>query len=469
MAEHAKRFAEGCGLDPELYYQAGLWHDLGKLDPRFQAMLKQSSPRTAVGTPLAKSARSPRTKQERDEAREVHRYPAGARHELLSAALVATKTDDDLLLHLIATHHGSGRPFADPVVENDAAKEPFKTPDLFGQTFELPTAAQQIAAWNAELPERFWRVVRKFGWWGAAYRETIFRLADHAQSREEQDSEKELKATDVKPPPFTRPAVRQPTHPVPLTGLDGANPLAFLAALGTLVVFDRIVAILKSSSLVGGSRVALVGHCRFGLHAGFASMPRHRRHPAVFADFLAEHLARSPDDHPAKWVVDMLADENRGADEANPRSAAVRSSSDRAYLDWVTALACESVPEGASQLQTVRRDYLLGNMRSIMQRTTSEHLRRSLFHVRGTMPMRWTINRCTGSRVKTAAMRTNGTCLPATRHAKSGVACSGPIGWRLRHGRSSRRSPPATGWRLVASKATVPATLFGRGRCGVNR
>ena len=36
--------------------------------------------------------------------------------------LVATKTDDDLLLHLIATHHGSGRPFADPVEENDASQ-----------------------------------------------------------------------------------------------------------------------------------------------------------------------------------------------------------------------------------------------------------------------------------------------------------------------------------------------------------
>jgi hypothetical protein len=50
-----RRFAAGYGLDAGLYAQAGLWHDLGKLDPRFQAMLRQSSPRTAVGDPLAKS------------------------------------------------------------------------------------------------------------------------------------------------------------------------------------------------------------------------------------------------------------------------------------------------------------------------------------------------------------------------------------------------------------------------------
>src|SRR5262249_25099617 len=158
VAAYAKRFAAACGLDADLYYQAGLWHDLGKFDPRFQAMLKQSSPRTAVGAPLAKSARSPGTSKEREEARQVHGYPSGARHELLSAALVGTKTDDHLLLHLIATHHGSGRPFADPVEDNKEAKQPF-TVELFGQAFELPTYRQQTAAWNAELPERFWRLV----------------------------------------------------------------------------------------------------------------------------------------------------------------------------------------------------------------------------------------------------------------------------------------------------------------------
>ena len=117
------------------------------------------------------------------------------------------------------------------------AKAPFKG-ELFGQTFELPTSAQQIAEWNAELPERFWRVVRKYGWWGAAYREAIFRLADHAQSRAEQEGGGNESA-EVKPLPFVHQTETPKMHPLPLTGLDGANPLAFLAALGTLVVCDR--------------------------------------------------------------------------------------------------------------------------------------------------------------------------------------------------------------------------------------
>ena len=235
VADCAAKFAAGCGLPVELYYQAGLLHDLGKLDPRFQAMLRQSSPRTAVGKPLAKSANGPRNKRERDDARLVHRYPSGARHELLSCAILESSDDD--LMHLIATHHGSARPFADAVVENEAASS-FEV-DLFEFKRQMPTSKQEIATWNAELPERFWRMVRKHGWWGSAYREAAFRLADHAQSRAEQEDGWKPATGQTPPANYAAKAAKPPSYELPLPGLDGSNPLAFLAALGTLRLANR--------------------------------------------------------------------------------------------------------------------------------------------------------------------------------------------------------------------------------------
>jgi CRISPR-associated endonuclease/helicase Cas3 len=224
VADRARRFAAACGLEADTFALGGSYHDLGKLDPRFQRLLTGWAGRP----PLAKSGSC----RQRDPA--VHQYPKGGRHELLSVAMLSTKTDDDLLLHLIATHHGSARPFADPVIENDAAKKPF-TAILFDAEFQLESSAQRIAEWNAELPERFWRVVRKYGWWGAAYREAIFRLADHAQSRAEQEPKWEPpKDDDAQLPAFQWCANVQRLYSLPLPGLDGANPLGFLAAVGTL-------------------------------------------------------------------------------------------------------------------------------------------------------------------------------------------------------------------------------------------
>lgn len=384
VAAHATRFAAGCGLEVGLYAQAGLWHDLGKLDPRFQAMLKQRSPQTAVGTPLAKSGRSPGTKGERDQARAIHKYPKGARHELLSAALVAAKyapgSADDLLLHLIATHHGSARPFAGAVT--DRADDPDATrpfaPKLFDQSFPSDSYRQQIRAWNAELPERFWRVVRKYGWWGSAYREAVFRLADHAQSAAEQEREETSRAS-VPTAWVALPAkaVRHDRHPLPLTGLDGSNPLGFLAALGTLVACDQVSRTSNAPNWLTG--VATLSWGAASPNTPVLHLPGSPPSPRDFTRDLAARLPNAIADHPSAWAVQMLENEYPQRLRADTLRCKYRPPEDRPRLEWVSALICDSVPEAASQLQTVRRDYLLGNLRSVMQRTNEAALHRCLF------------------------------------------------------------------------------------------
>jgi CRISPR-associated endonuclease/helicase Cas3 len=384
VAEFAKRFAESCGLDIELYYAAGLFHDLGKLDPRFQAMLKQCSPRTAVGTPWAKSAKAPRTPRERKLARLVHHYPKSARHELLSAAMLESATSDDLLLHLVATHHGSGRPFAGAVEENDLdVKRPFNR-SQFGRELKIDSSRQDIAAWNATLPERFWRIVRKLGWWGSAYHEAVFRLADHAQSRWEQEGE-DNRDEKVLPPIHVAPfkhSKTSPLHEFPLIGLDGSNPLAFLAALGTLVACDQLSGVSQRPKwLTSPVRLS------WGLpDLPYAPVLHFSSEPPTsdeFIQFFADRLPRSVEQHAAAWVVGMLEQGNKKDAVrdfmAIKRLAVPQRRDDRPRHDWITALSCESALDADSQLQTVRCDYLIGNVKSLMAVTQPDHLRRSLF------------------------------------------------------------------------------------------
>ena len=113
-------------------------------------------------------------------------YPKGARHELMSAALLAPHAEDagdvdfDLLLHLVASHHGRCRPFA-PVVEDTDPVE------------------VRCGNWRARsdhglerlgsgVSERFWRLTRRYGWYGLAFLEAVLRLADHRESEAEQNA-----------------------------------------------------------------------------------------------------------------------------------------------------------------------------------------------------------------------------------------------------------------------------------------
>lgn len=219
--------------------RAARWHDVGKLDERFQHMLRQGA--DASGEPLAKSISVPTSPAWRRAVREAAGLPRGFRHEMLSlqvAECYAKLGDDDLVLHLVASHHGYARPFAPVVID----PEP---PDVSGGHAGIAVALDGEQRARSVQPhelasgvaDRFWRFIRRYGWWGLAYLEAALRLGDWYGSVVVLDEEP---VEDVSTP-MPRISARSPEAEavsdfIVLTGIDGANPLGFLAALGTLVV-----------------------------------------------------------------------------------------------------------------------------------------------------------------------------------------------------------------------------------------
>ena len=192
----ARRFALGCGLSEDLVEavaSAGLLHDTGKADPRFQALLNGGKRLPAPKEPLAKSASMHRTRTALQIARDNSGYPVGGRHELLSVRLAESAPellpDDPLLreltLHLVASHHGYCRPFAPVVIDEDAPEVRYR---LHGQelTWTGPTHLEHLAA---ETTRRFWTLIEAYGWWGLSWLEAILRLADHRRSEWEELSD----------------------------------------------------------------------------------------------------------------------------------------------------------------------------------------------------------------------------------------------------------------------------------------
>ncbi len=192
----ARHFAQGMGLTESLVNDlavAARLHDAGKADPRFQAMLLGGHPWAArVGGPLlAKSDSMPTSGTELRRARRQSGYPRGGRHELLSvrliesaACLLDSASDRDLVLHLVASHHGYCRPFAPVVMDPDPVA-------VEASILGLPMSASSstgLERLDSGVPERFWRLVRRYGWWGLAWLEALLRLADHRSSEAEQQA-----------------------------------------------------------------------------------------------------------------------------------------------------------------------------------------------------------------------------------------------------------------------------------------
>lgn len=165
---------------------AALTHDLGKADIRFQALMRGGDLRAASASiePLAKSNWSAGTRDEYETARGRSGYPAGGRHELLStrfAELIGLASEQDLTLHLISSHHGRCRPFA-PLCWDEKPIE--VSLEWNGRPLKCSSDAG-LDSLASGVADRFWDGVRRFGWWGEAYLETMVRLADHRSSEHE--------------------------------------------------------------------------------------------------------------------------------------------------------------------------------------------------------------------------------------------------------------------------------------------
>lgn len=178
---------------------AGWLHDVGKADRRFQVLLREGSEIAFFKdeTPWAKSGMPPGAKAAHRLAQRKSGYPKGARHEVQSLAMLekyldvvkAKAHDLDLVLHLVASHHGYCRPFAPAVIDDEPVEVALLNhqSETFGKVeFPATTSKHELHRLDAPLADRFWRLVERYGWLELCWIEAILRLADHRASEEEQ-------------------------------------------------------------------------------------------------------------------------------------------------------------------------------------------------------------------------------------------------------------------------------------------
>lgn len=160
VAKMVGRIAEG---HPERNWlvRAAQAHDLGKQVHGFQILLHGDPLRAAAGPLLAKSGL--RGGRARRAAWERSGLSRGFRHEVCS--LDHLHEEDDLVQHLVATHHGHGRPWFPALTEAAAEDE-----------------RVHLKAGHAA---RFGRLLREKGPWRLAELEMLLRAADIRRSMEE--------------------------------------------------------------------------------------------------------------------------------------------------------------------------------------------------------------------------------------------------------------------------------------------
>ena len=239
-----KKIAGRC-LSPsfdEVLSLVASWHDMGKLDDRFQLLLHQGNEIAVASAkePLAKSISVPTSPARRKAIREASGLPDNFRHEMLSLKLAELfanppANNAELFFHLIASHHGYARPFA-PICNDQDILEVSSYNEITSTKIKLSESSPPAYRADSGICERFWQLNRQYGWWGLAYLEAIVRLSDWYASAQSKQIDVTVSAKRLSKKP---PVMQKTNKQITLTGLNGANPLGFLTALGVIDILHR--------------------------------------------------------------------------------------------------------------------------------------------------------------------------------------------------------------------------------------
>lgn len=196
VAERATGFVAGSGLPDAVaaaVVLAARAHDHGKGDPRFQAFFRGGVP-GLLTEPIAKSVFGTADVQASRAARAAADLPGGLRHEIASVAALGAaierggvadmpgEVDVELALHLVATHHGLGRPV--PRVPSASAVGPREFA-VTAAGIAASARGDAVEGWDeGAWVRRFLAVVDRYGPWGSAYLEALLMLSDRTVSQE---------------------------------------------------------------------------------------------------------------------------------------------------------------------------------------------------------------------------------------------------------------------------------------------
>lgn len=140
-------------------------HDLGKNRLQWQRNIGNFAYDAAKpDTILAKSGPGMRPRN----VSEHYRHELGSLLDAESKSKLASlnEAERDIVLHMVAAHHGRARPH-------------FPADELFDY---LPGSHERLAALAIEVPRRFAHLQERFGRWGLAWLESLLRAADYAAS-----------------------------------------------------------------------------------------------------------------------------------------------------------------------------------------------------------------------------------------------------------------------------------------------